>query len=208
MKRKILQIGNKKLYQKSTPIKNFSSPELQKIIDEIIETCIFYSDQAAGLAAPQIGKNINLTVIRRLDKETQINEKNNSKTKKKLQNNNINNDKKNLILEPILNPRVISLDREEESTFWEACMSVGKGDKQLWGPVKRPLNIEIEYEDRHGKTKTHSFKNFMSHLIQHEIDHLNGILFINKVINPDKNIWTNEKFEKYIQNNTSYPDIK
>lgn len=70
----------------------------------------------------------------------------------------------------------------------EGCLSI----KNKWGLVKRYEEVKIKFQDLKGKTKRLKAKGLLAHIIQHELDHLNGILFIDKAIEIYK-IKNNEK---------------
>lgn len=200
----ILQIGAPELTKKSKAIKDFRASKLQKLINDMIDTCEADRAGTAGLAAPQVGENIRLTVIRRLDLEKKIKNRNHKRKDK----TKIEEIKLDELWEAVINPEIVYLDEEHESLIWEACLSVGKGKQQLWGPVWRPDKVEIKYFDRHGKPKQLKASGFFSHLIQHEIDHLDGKLFISRVKNPALNLWLSGELDDYIEKNKAYPAEK
>lgn len=75
-----------------------------------------------------------------------------------------------------INPELI--DGKKESIKEEGCLSIDK----KWGLVKRFEEVKIKYQDIKGKAKTLKAKGLLAHIIQHEIDHLNGVLFIDKAL--------------------------
>ena len=80
----------------------------------------------------------------------------------------------------MINP--IITEKSKETIIWEeACISL----PDCIGKVKRHKNIQVEFLSSEGKKKTKKYKNFNAVIIQHEIDHLNGILFMDK-IEPEK----------------------
>lgn len=78
---------------------------------------------------------------------------------------------------PLINPEIIPLDLTK-ATVEEACLSVPNQE----GKVLRYKNVKIKYQDREGKAQAIKYRNFSSVIAQHENDHLNGILFIDKII--------------------------
>ncbi len=76
---------------------------------------------------------------------------------------------------PFLNPSITKYSKRQ-SALLEGCFSV----LGLFGQVTRPAEIDVEYQDRHGKKITKHFKGIAAKIIQHEFDHLNGTLFIDK----------------------------
>lgn len=108
----------------------------------------------AGLAAPQIGLNIRLIVI--------------------------NQDSKTLFM---FNPKITKKSWAKE-TEEEGCLSVlGKKGEILYAPVSRHKKINCLYFDSKGKKKTLTAEKMLARVIQHEIDHLDGILFIDHLKN-------------------------
>ena len=73
------------------------------------------------------------------------------------------------------NPKIIS-SSEKESGFYEGCLSF----PMLGLKIYRPESIDIEYQDFTGQKRTATYKGFSAHVFQHELDHLNGILFTQK----------------------------
>ena len=72
-----------------------------------------------------------------------------------------------------VNPRIVEASGEL-STFHEGCLSV----PEVWDDVKRPARLTVEYTDEHGKSRTANADGLFATVLQHEIDHLNGRLFI------------------------------
>ena len=72
-----------------------------------------------------------------------------------------------------VNPRILWAS-DETATFEEGCLSV----PEIWDEVERPAKIRVEYLDRDGKAQTLEADGLLADCLQHEMDHLNGILFI------------------------------
>lgn len=149
----IITHPNSALRKQSTPL----SPEEinQKEFQEFLgdlEETMLKKD-GAGLAAPQVGRTVRVVVI--------------------------HNEGQNLFL---INPQITrrSWAREIEE---EGCLSVldEKGEI-LYGPVERYKKISCVYLDRKGEKKKISGEKMMARVIQHEIDHLDGVLFIDKLV--------------------------
>ena len=79
-----------------------------------------------------------------------------------------------------------------KSIHWEGCLSVNDGD--LFGKVQRSKEIEVEYIDIMGKVKKIGASDFFSHVVQHEVDHLKGILFL-KYIKDPTDLYTSDELE-------------
>lgn len=194
MKLEILQIGDPRLLQKSKEVKDFASQSLKKLVKDMIDTCEAGKEHTAGLAAPQVGKNLRLTVIKRVDIEEELEKKGEKVNKTKPAQ-----------WEVLINPEVIASDEKKASLVWEGCLSIGVGKKQIWGPVYRPSWVKIKYQDLEGKEHQLKGEGFFSHLIQHEIDHLDGILFTSRVSNPERNLWLSKELDKYIEAKGEFP---
>jgi peptide deformylase len=119
-----------------------------------------YEDDGIGIAAPQVGNNIRICIIGK---------------------NAIPGKKKDLVL---INPIWIKTSRKTEWDV-EGCLSVPK----IFGKVKRYITIEVEALDETGTKIKFEAKKFFARVIQHEVDHLDGILFIDKA----KDTYTVEK---------------
>jgi len=90
-----------------------------------------------------------------------------------------------------VNPTITKFSKKEVSLM-EGCFSVTK----LYGNVIRPAEIEVRYQDMHGKQQITSYKGLAAKIIQHELDHLNGILFIDHVHNQNGKMFKVQKDEK------------
>ena len=84
----------------------------------------------------------------------------------------------------LINPKIVLL--EGEQTGQEGCLSI----PGLYGDVKRALYVEVEALDRKGRELTYELEGMPARVVQHEIDHLDGVLFIDKVIQETLH-WTN-----------------
>lgn len=185
MKKKILQIGAPVLEQEAKQIKKseIKSPEIQGLIDDMIDTCRANIDNTAGLSAPQIGESKSISICRRFDIGEDVD-----------------------IWEVMINPTIIS-NSSETTTFWEGCLSIGTGDKTIYGPVARPKRVKVVYLDREGEKKSLEGEDFFSHVIQHEVDHVNGVLFLKYVPNPYKNLWLSKDLDDYLDQYGEFPSI-
>jgi peptide deformylase len=145
---KIITAPHPLLREKSTPVdfKNTESKELKKLAADMIKTML--ATDGAGLAAPQVGKDIRLAVINAKDGAFCI-----------------------------INPKIIRKSWARE-VGQEGCLSV----PGIFGQVKRAKKITlIYYNDSAKKIKT-TVQGLMARVIQHEIDHLDGVLFIDRAV--------------------------
>jgi peptide deformylase len=183
--RKIIQIGNPILNQKSAsiPQAEIVSRENMQLYQDLIDTCEAEKEGTAGLSAVQIGELKRAYVVRRLDLDRE--------------------DDANPIWEVMINPTVKILGNSK-SIIWEGCMSVGTGKNRLFGPVARPDHVAVSFTNIQGEQQTHEFVGYMAHIVQHEQDHLDGILFLKYVTNP-ANLWPNSKLDKYLDKHNDFP---
>ncbi|NBB76881.1 MAG: peptide deformylase [Bacteroidetes bacterium] len=140
------------LRQKTETVKE-NSPELQQLIDDMFET--MYESSGVGLAAPQIGKSMQLFVMD-ADAITEEVE-----------------DEKDIGPMVFINPEIVSKSGEKLK-LEEGCLSI----PDVRDEVSRPDTITINYKNRHFEDQEESFSGWVSRVIQHEYDHLHGVLFI------------------------------
>lgn len=145
----ILEYPNPRLHKKAKTVTNFDDPALQKTIDDMFET-LYDTDNCAGLAATQldIADPYRITVI------------------------DVSMEKNQPYC--LINPEIMSL--EGEKTEWEACMSVYPGE--IHAQRTRAAKIKAKAWDRHGQIMEIEAEGILAKCIQHEIDHLNGKLYI------------------------------
>lgn len=130
---------------------------LKKILAEMKEALISAKDPiGVGLAATQIGYPLQIFAIK---------------------------PRENSRITFFINPKIInesdqSIDIPKQNTPLEGCLSI----PNTWGVVKRKKEITLNYQDQNDKQFTKTFTGFASIVIQHELDHLNGILFTKRVL--------------------------
>jgi len=156
MIQKIITVPNPLLRQKSKEVAKIDK-KIQKVIADLLETVKSASEpEGLGLSAIQIGQPVRIFV---------------AKTKKNF--------------EVFINPKIIEASKEnlsevlkKEKLFFEGCLSI----PQIYGFVDRPYEIKLEWLDEKGQKKVRNFKNRFSVCLQHEFDHLEGILFIDRLL--------------------------
>jgi peptide deformylase len=169
--------GNPVLRIKAKPVSKhkFGTSDLQELIREMFFTMRRVG--GVGLAAPQIGKSIQLAVV-------EIN--------KTLLRPGV------VSLEPtvIVNPAIVSHSRKRV-TDWEGCLSFPNAR----GLVPRYQHILVSYFDQFGEKKRLRLEGFQARVFQHEIDHLNGTLYVDRM--PDmKSLMTLDEFKKRVVKRT------
>ena len=141
---KIAQEGKPVLRKKAEPVKEPKSPEIKRLVSDMIAT--MKTANGIGLAAPQVGISLRLFTT------------------------NIENK-----VCVFINPEIKDISTEK-IPFEEGCLSVQK----TWGPVIRPKKLTIKALDENGKPVKIRAKGLLARVIQHEIDRLDGKLFVDK----------------------------
>ncbi|MFA6251703.1 MAG: peptide deformylase [Candidatus Paceibacterota bacterium] len=168
----IVQNGDKTLRKisKEVPILDIKKPKIQQIIKDMSDALDSQYDGVA-IAAPQIGVSLRIFVVsgKIFDENFVRGEKPNGKN---------SYDKKQWPNLVFINPvfKKISKDRK---LMTEGCLSV----RPLYGKVRRATRATIEAYDEHGKKFVQEGAGLLAHIFQHETDHLDGILFIDKAKN-------------------------
>ena len=170
---KIARLGHPILRKVAQPVKEkeIKKPEFQAFLEDMSETMHEYD--GIGLAAPQVHRSSRISVV-------EIREENRRYPNKKLSG-----------LHVFINPKVTVLSKEM-GTYWEGCLSV----PGMRGLVARPSKIRVEYLDRDARKHEVVAENFLATVLQHEFDHLDGKLYVDKLADPAKFAFDKE-FEKY-----------
>lgn len=178
----ILQYPDKRLKEKSKPIKKVDNDviHLFEDLEKLAKANSKEGITLVGLSAPQLGWNVDAFIIFDF------------KLKKYIR---------------LVNPKVIYTSKEL-SAEWEGCASVGTGQKSLFGPVKRSKNSQVEFTNLDGETELYNAKDYMSHILLHEMDHLEGVIFLDRVDDPTM-ILTAAELDAYAEKHGgNYPKIK
>jgi peptide deformylase len=170
--RDILHVGNPVLRERSREITRdeLASPEMQQLIDDLIDT--MRDANGAGIAAPQVGELVRIATI-------------------EVTSNPRYPYKPRIPLTVVVNPLVEFLD-DELVDVNEGCLSV----PNMRGNVLRHVNIRVRYWDRDGVVHDEVKRGLTAGTFQHELDHLDGLLFLDKV-HDTTTLTTWEQFEKY-----------
>lgn len=162
----ILYLPDARLREVAKPVAHFDD-KLQTLIEDMFET--MYAARGVGLAAPQIGVGLRLSVI------------------------DIVGDKKNQLV--IINPEIIA--SEGEKKFEEGCLSV----PGAYDTVIRAEKVTVKALDRTGNPFEIQADGLLAECLQHEIDHMNGKLFID-LLSPLKKAMARKKLEKFKRQHT------
>ena len=164
----IIQKDNKILRQKATSVNNPKSSEIKELIKNLAES-MFKEPDGIGIAAPQIGVSLRVFLVAeevlRMDKGL------NDETKKE-------KNKKYIVF---INP-VFKKKSTKKSKDVEGCLSV----RGFYGEVLRSEKLVVEYIDELGKKHERGVAGLFARVLQHEMDHLDGTLFVDKAKNIKK----------------------
>jgi peptide deformylase len=175
------QFGNPILRREAqqVPVGEIMSDKIQTLIKNMRYT-LRQKKLGVGLAAPQVGQDLAIAVI------SVRPTKHRSKVKKF-----------DLV---IINP-VITKSTGRKKQLWEGCISAGSsGEADLFAKVPRYEEIKVAYYDESGKKHTRTFKGLPAQIIQHETDHLDGILFVDRV-KDTKTFMSYSEYKKRVKNN-------
>lgn len=149
--RTVLRMGDARLWQRAEPVGRFDTKELHDLLADMRDT--MHHMNGAGLAAPQIGVGLRVVIFG-------------------LQRNSRYPDAETVPETVLINPLITPLgDAKEED--WEGCLSV----PGLRGMVPRHAQIRYQGRDEYGALIDRTVSGFHARVVQHECDHLDGILY-------------------------------
>lgn len=165
---KIVQAPDPVLSSQAKPVKKLDK-EIVSLIKDMKATLLSASDpEGVGLAAPQVGESLQLFLIKE-DKDAPFS--------------------------VFINPKVTFIEAKvthkskKDRTKLEGCLSL----KDIWGTVERAPKVEVEYIDEAGQTHHKTFSGFFATIIQHEYDHLQGVLFPRRVLEQNGKLYKSHK---------------
>ncbi len=166
MQREVLQLGNPKLRQTARPVENPADLEIQSLIDDLIGT--MEQSNGVGIAAPQVGIDLQVVIVA---------------SRPTLRYPHAPH------MDPIamINPHITD-NGTGQVKDWEGCLSV----PGLRGLVPRASTISVDFHDRNGHAQQTIFHDFVARIVQHECDHLQGYVFIDRVESTRELITENE----------------
>lgn len=184
---KIVTVPNSNLTTQTEIITDFGD-SLKKLVKQMDSTLKAQVDpQGVGLAAPQIGKNLSLFIIKPAPEaktEVFINPKIIKTIEdRKLKVENEDRSSKIEIKDP--SSTLHHQSSRKKTTKLEGCLSIPK----IWGSVKRAGKVLLEYQDLNGTTHKKWFSSFKSVIIQHEMDHLKGVLFTQRALEQNNQLY-------------------
>jgi peptide deformylase len=170
---KIMTVPSPILRQKSKPVNPpiGGDQKIKNLVNDLLETVKAAKEpRGVGLSAVQINKLIRIFVVKRGENFT-----------------------------PFINPKIIWQSKKrfsqvlaKEKLFMEGCLSV----PGYYGFVDRSYAIKLQWQDLQGKTNQEKFEDRESAYVQHELDHLDGVLFVDRILEQKGKIYQLEKNEK------------
>lgn len=165
----IAELGQPVLREKAVDIESVDDPRVQEFIDDLIETGI--DSNGVGIAAPQVFQPYRIFVIHsrpnpRYPEAPEIGPL------------------------AIINPEIIEYSEEMEKD-WEGCLSI----PGIRGLVPRHRSIKTRYTTRDGKIEERQFDDFVARIFQHELDHLNGVVFLDRM-ESSREIITEKEYQR------------
>lgn len=166
---------------KEIPINAITSPKIRELILKMKET-LKHTPDGVGLAAPQVGKSLRIFIISEEAEEIDKAERNKKNQESKITESSKNTEKPYEIRDwkyyVFINPTIKNISKKKLNGP-EGCLSVPK----KYGEVKRYEKITVEAYDEYGKKFTRGASKFFARVMQHELDHLSGTLYIDKAEN-------------------------
>jgi peptide deformylase len=167
----VIQLGNAILRQPAKPIENIDDERIQRLIDDLITTAA--KANGVGIAAPQVAQCDRLFIVASRPSPRYPNAP---------------------TMEPraMINPQIIDHSSEVVKD-WEGCLSI----PGIRGLVPRYQAIEVEYTTRDGKLHRQELSDFVARIFQHESDHLDGIVFLDRVESTQE-LMTEQEYQQRI----------
>jgi peptide deformylase len=151
----IAELGHPVLRQRASEVENLNDAELQTFIDDLIETCV--DSSGVGIAAPQVYRSDRVFIIY-------------SRPNTRYPNAS------EMGPMALINPEITSFS-EEKVKDWEGCLSI----PGIRGLVPRHKAISVKYRTPGGEVVENELSDFTARIFQHELDHLDGIVFLDRI---------------------------
>lgn len=171
--KKVVRMGHPVLRELAKPFthEEILSEKTKELIQDMYDT--MKEEGGIGIAAPQIGISKQLTLIAIDPDQSRYSQAQETP----------------LLI--IFNPKITILDQQLQG-FWEGCLSV----PGLRGYVQRPRKVQIDFLDEHSKSQSLIVEDFLATVFQHELDHLFGKLYIDRISDTTK-LSYNEEFTQF-----------
>ncbi|WP_013325513.1 peptide deformylase [Gloeothece verrucosa] len=167
----IAQLGNPILRQNAQPVEDITDTAIQQLIDSLIATAA--SANGVGIAAPQVSQSYRVFIVA-------------SRPSPRYPN------APEMVPTAMINPKIIAYSAERVKG-WEGCLSV----PGVRGLVPRYQAITVEYLDRQGNLQRQEFTDFVARIFQHELDHLDGMVFVDR-LESTRDLYTEQEYQKII----------
>ena len=173
---KVARMGHPVLRARAKPLDpaDIKLPRIQQLIDDMFETMQEY--QGVGLAAPQVHEGVRLFVAGFAPRRDEDEE---------------DDEDGGVPLMALINPEITVVGRETQDD-WEGCLSI----PEIRGRVTRAQEISVKAYDRKGRRVQMGARGFTARVIQHETDHLDGVLFLDRMESLDTLTFLDE-FSRY-----------
>lgn len=162
--REVIKLPHQNLRLKAKKVKSFDA-DFQKIVDDMIDT--MRDEPGVGLAAPQVNVSSQLIIVEYPEDDS------------------IEDAQPTLFV--FANPQITKKSQETEMDI-EGCLSV----PDVFGEIERAVSVEVKGFNRFGKKQKIKAKGWLARIFQHEIDHLNGVLFVDRATQ----LWKREELEE------------
>ncbi|MCY3822217.1 MAG: peptide deformylase [Gammaproteobacteria bacterium] len=172
--RKIIRMGHPVLRCRARPLRReeLDSVALRRLIADMVDTLRDYG--GIGLAAPQVNESVRLALIEIPGGPTRYGELD------------------HMPLTVCVNPEIEVVD-ETAAGYWEGCLSI----PGLRGFVERPQHVRVRFLDLGGEWRELEARGFLATVFQHEFDHLDGRLFVDRIQDPTR-LAFEEEFARYV----------
>ncbi len=168
----VVQLGDPGLRKISQPVTDIKNKKIQELINDLLATVMDVN--GVGIAAPQVYETLRIFIIASHPNPRYPNAPLMDPT-------------------PVINPKIIWHNKEKKKD-WEGCLSI----PGIRAQVPRFTKIKVKFTDRKGKLVKCEFTNdFIARIFQHEFDHLEGLVFLDRV-STNKDIITDKEYQKLI----------
>ena len=168
----IAELGQPVIRKKASRVKKIDDPLIGQLIDDL--TATVKEVDGVGIAAPQVYKSLQLFIL-----ASHPNKRYPKAPKMKPH--------------AVINPKIISYSQKTEKG-WEGCLSI----PGIRGLVPRHESIEVEYSTREGGKTRKRFKGFVAKIFQHEFDHIQGTVFLDR-LDSSKDIITEKEYQRALR---------
>jgi peptide deformylase len=203
--RPIVRLGDPVLRTPADPVahEQIGSPELEQLIDDMIET--MRDAEGVGLAAPQVGVPLQIFVFEWQPSEDEEDEQEEPLPAEDEEDEPLPAEdapfrSEGAPLTVVLNP-MLTLESTEAVFDWEGCLSI----PDLRGLVPRNQSVRLRGFGRHGEELDAVWSDFAARIIQHEFDHLNGVIFLDRMRDM-KSLAFREEWERFLAARPGSPE--